>query len=321
MNKFPQQLLALGFTIVFIVMMVFITFEAPKLLHTVLIEFFPDVGLNQQEPALEITAYLRPFGYFCFFLTILLIGLSYFNKSLKIAWFGTLAVYIPIFGHFALEMFYFAGIGILRILWLPLFDFSLELFKLGAIVLLPYNFLESLLHPFLIIFFESYEIPLLIQTLIIGLGLVIMFISTLNWFYGRIQEKSLGTFGLYRYSRHPQYLGFLIWSYGVLLLVPDFHAEGGYVPLPTLQWLIFALLVIRNALTEEHLLLKIHPEEYQQFRKTVPFLIPFTSLISQILLRIPRVFLKKDYPETQFEIILFLGFYFAILVLLSLIGL
>jgi protein-S-isoprenylcysteine O-methyltransferase Ste14 len=48
-------------------------------------------------------------------------------------------------------------------------------------------------------------------------GLFIFFLRAAAWLYGRFKGVGLVTFWIYRYSRHPQYLGFLLWSYGLLM--------------------------------------------------------------------------------------------------------
>ncbi|NIO37088.1 hypothetical protein GTO27_05230, partial [Candidatus Bathyarchaeota archaeon] len=52
---------------------------------------------------------------------------------------------------------------------------------------------------------------------------------------GKFEKRKIYDFWIYKYSRHPQYLGFILWSYGVMLLtalapVP----RGGYQPEPSL---------------------------------------------------------------------------------------
>ncbi|MHA2173490.1 MAG: methyltransferase family protein [Candidatus Hodarchaeales archaeon] len=317
MDNLPRLLVAMVFALLFTITIFFLAFEVPSFLHAVLLDLFPDLGLSWQEPAVSTTSVLRPFGYLFFFTTLMLIGLSYILKSQRLSWLGAITLYIPVFGHFALEMFYFAGIGILRIFWLPLFDFSFEVFHLGDIILLPQDVFESLLHPFFLNFMDSYKIPIFSRRLVVLMGLLLIFLSSWNWFYGKLLGIHLIRFGIYRYSRHPQYLGLLILSYGILLIIPRVHAEGGYVPLPTLQWLIFALLIIRIALLEEMDLLKAYPDEYTQIRSNTPFLFPVPSVISRVLLSIPRFSLKKEYPDNQREITLIIMFYGFLLIFFS----
>jgi len=42
------------------------------------------------------------------------------------------------------------------------------------------------------------------------LGLLIFVLGVLAWFYARFQKKGTADFWLYRLSRHPQYLGWIL---------------------------------------------------------------------------------------------------------------
>lgn len=305
-----KLLVSLGFSLLFVLMLVYLTFDAPILLNEFLLIYFPDYGLTWEEPALTVVADLRPLGYIAFFLTLILTGVGFLIKRFKLSFLGSIALYIPVFGYFAFKMFYFAGIGLLRILWMPIFDLSPEIFKFGDIVYLPYKVLASSLYPPIN--------PLTISRIILGLGMIVLFISTTTWFYGKLQGIKIIDFGIYKYSRHPQYLGFLLWNYGILVLIPPVFVQGGYVPIPSLIWVLFALITIGIALIEEIEALKKDYSEYIHMRNNVPFMFPLPHLISTILFPIPRLFLKKDYPENKKEILFVLAFYGAILVFLSL---
>ncbi len=310
MKSLAKLLVSLGFSAMFTLMIIFLTIDAPILLNEFLLIYFPDYGLTWKEPALTIVASLRPFGYIAFLLTLILIGVGFLIKRYKLSFFGSIALYIPVFGYFAFKMFYFAGIGLLRILWMPIFDLSPEIFKFGDIAYLPYQILMSFLYPPIS--------PLIISRIILGLGIIVLFISTTTWFYGKLLGIRIIDFGIYKYSRHPQYLGFMLWNYGILILIPPIFVQGGYVPIPSLIWLLFALITIGIALAEEIEALKKDYSEYIHMRNNVPFMFPLPSLISNLVLYIPRLILKKDYPENKKEIIFVLAFYGAILVLLSL---
>jgi hypothetical protein len=48
--------------------------------------------------------------------------------------------------------------------------------------------------------------------LFIALGLLIFILGVLAWFYARLEKKGTADFWIYRFSRHPQYLGWIVWS-------------------------------------------------------------------------------------------------------------
>ncbi|MFX0182835.1 MAG: hypothetical protein ACFE95_07115 [Candidatus Hodarchaeota archaeon] len=299
-------LVSLGFSILFTLMMVYLTFEAPILINELLLNCFPDYGLMWKESAIKIVEIMRPFGYVAFLLTLILVLTGFLTKRLKLSVLGSIVLYIPIFGHFVSSMFYFAGIGLLRLLWLPIFDISPEALRLGEIVYLPYRLLPSSLHSS-------------ITVIILATGFLTLCIGTTTWFFGKLTGNQIIDFWIYKYSRHPQYLGGLVWSYGVLTLIEyESFVQGGYVPLPSLPWLLFALIIIGVALDEENDVLKKHYVKYLRFRATTPFMFPLPNQVSMLIITVNRLLLSKDYPENVKEIAVLLAFYGMILILLSL---
>jgi hypothetical protein len=131
-------------------------------------------------------------------------------------------------------------------------------------------------------------------------------------------DIDISTSFVYKYSRHPQYLGFLIFSYGFLLFVPHLNnIRGGFRIAPTLPWLIAALALIGSALVEEMDMLKKHGSQYQQYIDSTPFLFPLPGFVLAIILSPIRLILWKDRPETKREVLLVLFIYGTILALLS----
>lgn len=72
-----------------------------------------------------------------------------------------------------------------------------------------------LVYPFSLVQLDV-RVPL--AYLAIGSGLLIFLLGTIAWFYGKSERREIIDFWTYKYWRHPQYMGFLIWSYGVMLL-------------------------------------------------------------------------------------------------------
>jgi protein-S-isoprenylcysteine O-methyltransferase Ste14 len=98
-------------------------------------------------------------------------------------------------------------------------------------------------------------------------GIIILsgvLIIMLGWYQLWSSKKALFTDGLYRYSRHPQYIGFLytIW--------------GWMIAWPTLTTLIFTPILtyayLNAAKKEENLMLKEN-RQYAEYRKKTPFLL------------------------------------------------
>ena len=97
--------------------------------------------------------------------------------------------------------------------------------------------------------------------ILIGMNLIILGWVTL---YQNIKREGLVTSGIYQYSRHPQYLGFI------------FIILGWLFGWPTPLTLIFAPILIYKYFSvcrkEEIEMIKEHPE-YEEYRLKVPFMI------------------------------------------------
>jgi len=155
-------------------------------------------------------------------------------------------------------------------------------------------------------------------TIAIGLGIFIFILGTFAWFRGRLEGRKISDFGVYKYSRHPQYFGFLLWSYGILLLASLSPVPmGGQNPGASLTWLISALMIICIALLEEIKMAKLFGKSYLEYRKNSPFMLPLPKALSRLLTWPNRLLLKKDFPEKRREVLYTFLIYFAILVLLS----
>lgn len=298
----------------FTVALLYATLGIPAVINKLLLGIFPD----HWWPPIEIEEGLKPLGYISFIVTLVLIIAGFLAQRLKLSALGSIVFYLPTFGYFALTMFFLAGIGILRILWLPLLDFNPNILRLGDIIYLPYFTLGLLLLPIAWIFHISgmvFSTPLSIM--IMASGLMIFLLGAFTWLYGRFKGLKLIDFWIYRYSRHPQYLGFLLWSYGLTLLASFVGAPmGGYVPPPSLPWLISALIIIGVALHEENVIRK-HGSEYLKYRDKTPFMLPIPKHLSNLITAPVRKLLKKEMPENRKEIALIIFLYGITLVLLS----
>jgi hypothetical protein len=100
-------------------------------------DFFQQYGWFT-EKAIETIEYLRPFGYVAFEIVSVLILVGFAIRKGYLSTIGSIALYFPVFGHFACTMFFLAGIGVTRALWLPLMDCSPFLFTLGNVVITPF---------------------------------------------------------------------------------------------------------------------------------------------------------------------------------------
>ena len=79
--------------------------------------------------------------------------------------------------------------------------------------------------------------------------------------------------GLYKYIRHPQNLGIIIFSFPFCLYVP-FLGDSGVKVGDIISWTLFFLLIIIYSDIEEIQMAKRYPDEYKLYRSTTGFFIP-----------------------------------------------
>jgi len=111
-------------------------------------------------------------------------------------------------------------------------------------------------------FFFSFLHPL--SELLMFLGGIIVIVSWRRVYGSR---GSLVTDGIYAVVRHPQYLGFLLLTSGMLIQ---------WTTIPTaLMWPILVILYHRLAKEEEREMEATFGEKYLQYKSKVPMFIPF----------------------------------------------
>jgi len=113
--------------------------------------------------------------------------------------------------------------------------------------------------------FFSFLHPPSVIMILVG-GLLIFF----GWRNIYAAKGELVTKGIYGYVRHPQYLGFLLLTLGMLVQ---------WVTLPTLlMWPILLVLYYRLARGEEKEMEEKFGEKYRKYKHRVPMLVPFPKL-------------------------------------------
>jgi len=300
--------------VVFTAALTFATLQLPVILGNWLSSYFPDIHpVIEPERVAEFMVVARPVGYACLGIIAILIVAGFVTGKRKLSIFGSFAFFLPTFGYFFASMFFLAGLGILRVPFIPFWDPSVNLMNFGDISYLPYM---ALVYPF---WLGGVDIREILAWIAIGLGLFIFVLGTITWFYGKVQKRKTVDFWIYRYSRHPQYLGFIIWSYGVMLFAAQQPVPmGGSNPGASLPWLLTSLVVIWIALAEENRMRKEDSERYLQYTASAPFMFRIPKFISRVITFPMRLLLKKDRPETGKELLATFAVYATILILLSL---
>ncbi len=306
--------------LVFTVGLSFVTVELPYLIDRLLQDAVTTPNLDSH--ASEVSRlktelfmahyHLRAIGYVCFSVMILLIIAGFATRNTGLATAGALAFMLPVFAQFAGVMFFLAGLGLLNVLWLPVLDISFEVARLGLVVRAPFDLVMWLLRQ---VGVNGYW-P--IVYLCVGGGLLLFFLGTLAWLSARARKEGVADFWVYRISRHPQYLGWIIWSYGVyLLLLRGLYPRRSWGIDASLPWLLSTLVIIGVAMMEELDMRKRYGEAYDTYRRSAPFLFPVPGFVESLFALPFRVLFRKKVPDRKREVAVVLTLCAVLLMLAS----
>ena len=109
--------------------------------------------------------------------------------------------------------------------------------------------------------FRYFIFPL--STIIIIMGILLI---VFGWKGIDEAKGEIVTTGIYSHVRHPQYLGFLLLTFGMNLEWMTFFT--------VLLWPVIAVLYYRLAKTEEKYSEELFGEEYRKYKRTVPMFVP-----------------------------------------------
>jgi len=127
----------------------------------------------------------------------------------------------------------------------------------------PVECASSVLSPSFLGVTFTMEVAMIYTSVFIAIGTALIAVGWIT-LYRNYKKGAFVTDGIYRFSRHPQYVGFM------LIVI------GWVIDWPTLITLVFApilvALYLRVCITEEREILKTHPE-YQAYREQVPLLV------------------------------------------------
>ena len=316
--KFSHGLLLTLLALIFTIGLTFASVELPRLVDSFIAHKFnfPNIGTGSgADSEFKTNVYfdyyhLRLIGYICFALIIILIVIGFITEKSGLSSTGALLLFMPVFGHFALTMFFLGGLGFIRLIWLPALDISFDVLRLGDIVFLPYKLLLDIASFLGISIWK--ELPYVIT----GIGLMLFMLGTLTWFYSKIQKKGVADFWIYRISRHPQYLGWIIWSYGIIFFQGP-NIKKMFVISNSLPWLLMTMIIIGVAMLEELKMRRELGAEYASYCHRTPFLFPLPRFVSRVFTIPLRIIFRKEQPERKREILMVLAFYMAVCLLLS----
>ncbi|NIQ05137.1 MAG: DUF1295 domain-containing protein [Candidatus Korarchaeota archaeon] len=286
----------------FTIVMVYATVVIPMKLHAQI----SSVITGEKITFLTSSGLLWRIGMVSLCLLVALVVAGFVLEKTRLSSLGSVLLYLPTFSYFALVMWWLYGIGFLRVLWLPIADI---LPFVGELVYLPYLVLIPLVRILSWLLGTDIGIIGIIAgygsiCFFIGGGSFVFLLGTEAWLYGKKKGQAVIDFGVYQYSRHPQYLGFILWSYGGSFRVGSVAPPPvlwGYIH-PGFPWLVSVLLVMCIALFEEQTMVQEYGEEYLSYREETPFLLPLPSFLATLVTGPMRLLLGKDHPTKKREI-------------------
>ncbi len=308
-------------TLIFAFALMFAFVELPASIDSLLQSRFGFPGFDQgsddfnsyKSELFISTLYLRWIGYASIFIIIFFIAFGFLTKRSGWAWAGAFVLFIPVFGQFALSMFFLAGLGMLRVIWLPFMDISFAILQLGNVVLLPYWILmraAGLL---------NWNAHIFISYCFMLSGAFLFVWGVLVWLQNRFGEKGFASGNIYKLSRHPQYAGWIIWSYGIMLFSLNLNTmKKSWGLSSSLPWLLASMVIVGICFIEEIKMKEKYGDEYEKYRKRTSFLVPVPKLIKSFINIPAKLFLKEEFPSTKMQAAGVTSLYTAILILLSL---
>jgi len=305
-------------TIAFTVALTYASVQLPRFVSGVLVDLFGSAGetINYGTGLSEgflHSHHIRIFGYVSLLLIVALIGVGLFTERTRWAATGAVGLFLPVFGQFALEMSMLAGLGLLRIVWLPIIDHCPALLRFGDVAFAPY--LISVYLPAL----AGVDIRTPLVYGLIGAGILMFAAGAFAWFQTRFSGRRVADIGIYRLSRHPQYVGWIVWTYGLMIYVARLRGPRiQWSVASTLPWIVAALILVCLALKEEISLRLERRAEYQEYLSHTPFLFPIPKVISRIVSAPMRLALRKNWPETGRDVAAVLAIYSSLAILTSL---
>jgi len=306
--------------LVFTLGLTFASVELPLWVSKVLVEKTDAPGFDatyhpEETEAFLDSHHLRLIGGAGLVLTVGLIaaGLAAERRGLAAA--GAVLFFLPVFGQFAASMFFLAGLAILRVVWLPILDLSHELMALGDVVYLPY---AAVVYPFVV---AGLDVRDWLPWAVMAGGIALFVGSTLTWLIARFEGRGVADSWLYRISRHPQYLGWIVWSYGLLLYVLRhselYHFKIRWGMPSSLPWLVATLVIVGVAMIEEIRMTATEGDAYTSYRHRTPFLMPLPGWLRRATATPMRLVLPGAWPKNGRQVALVIGVYMAILVAAS----
>jgi hypothetical protein len=149
-------------------------------------------------------------------------------------------------------------------------------------------------------------------------GLLLFFLGTLAWLSARARKQDVADSWVYRISRHPQYLGWILWSYGVyLLLLRGMYPRRSWGIDASLPWLVSTLIIIGVAMMEELHMRQQFGAAYEAYRRGTPFLLPMPKFVATLFTIPIRLLFRRSAPVRKREVAVVMSLYGVVLIAVS----
>ena len=267
---------------------------------------------NTHTPGWSLPIPLQIIGIisFIFLLLISIIGIVRKNNIPQL--FTGVVFFFPYATYFVSTMSFLYGLGILFILWFPLWGISDYFLSLGDIIYLPL----IVVLPLQDTCFSTFYYEAILSIIFIGLFFLVY--GSLTYLSSLIYKNKLVTSGLYRFSRHPQYLGWIILTYGIFIFsISTPVAKENNIEYSTLPFVISTFLILSAAWIEEKKLLEKYNDEYRDYMTKSYFLFPFPRKLSRMLPSPHSTWIPiKKYG---LKVLFVCGLYIGVIIILSII--
>jgi protein-S-isoprenylcysteine O-methyltransferase Ste14 len=190
---------------------------------------------------------------------------------------------------------------------------SFNLLDLGRVIYVPYWILMWIFGLF------KWNAHTFLTYLFMGSGAFIFTWGVLAWLRSRFAGEQVAVSRIYRFSRHPQYLGWILWSYGFILFTPFINQMRKSWSVPSsLPWLLMTMVILGICMMEELKMMKLTNGGYQAYRTSAPFLLPLPSWLNRIITWPARLITKGRTPTRWSQVAWITLTYTGLLILLSL---
>ncbi|MGQ9781118.1 MAG: methyltransferase family protein [Nitrososphaeria archaeon] len=181
----------------------------------------------------------------------LFLEVKYLSPLTFVGW----TLYLPTLFNILVPMFivFFSIIGIFYSPWLAFVNLPSANRLVNGIIMLDDEIL-------------SFIVKCLGYFLVLS-GLAIYIAGLYQLLSHAVKERQLLTQGLYKFVRHPQYFGIMLWTLGFAVL--------GWRLMNYMMWVFLSYSYILLAENEEIDLVKAYGSRYIKYRSAVPFVIPF----------------------------------------------